>query len=105
MLPDRTFNRVFASESMTFNTMIDEVCVSLSCPVGSRPPLQFKLSTDQESVPWEALSSPEDWARAISRVRQTKARQRVKPRRSLNVMIRHSSNLVCHVVYPLRHRC
>lgn len=69
----------------------------LSCP-DPGPSLEFKLSTDSESARWEDLNSPDDWDLAISRVRQKKAQQKSRPRRSVNVKIRLSESGVCHFV-------
>lgn len=95
-LSDNTVTRFLASENTTFEAVTDAVHASLSCTnVNRKPQLLFKLSTDTKSAPWECLTSTDDWAHAISKVREKKARQRGKTRQSVDVQIQVSDIVRC----------
>jgi hypothetical protein len=95
-LSDNTVTRFPVSGNTAFDTITDAVYTSLSCMnVNRKPQLMFKLSTDTKSAPWENLTSADDWAHAISKVREKKARQRGKTRQSVDVQIQVSDIVRC----------
>ena len=83
-----TSNFFAASGSTTFDFLTGTVYAFLSqMNINSEPSLTFKLSTDPMKMPWKPLTSSDDWAFAISRVRNKKAQQRVNSHRSVDILI------------------
>ena len=87
---------------MTFDELTDTVYALLPDTI-SRPLLIYKMSTDPNDIPWQELSSPDDWDDAISKVRHQNPGRRREPRQSIEVLI-GVLDLVCNDVKSTR-RC
>ena len=90
-------NNFSASENTTFSAIAEAAYASLCFTnLRSKPGLMFKLSTDDEKVPWRPLNSPGDWENAIDRVRDEKAQHQDQADSSVDVQI-EISDLVCQI--------